>query len=800
MQKRMVIDSLLMQDGRAGNNMKNIQWHVGSVAVLGAGVMGAKIAALFVNAGFPVLLFDLAAGDNRNMLAEDAIRGLLTTHPPALVDPAWSRYITPANYETDLDKLTSCSLIIEAIAERLDWKKDLFYKIESFISEHAVLATNTSGLSIEALSEVLPSSLRSRFLGLHFFNPPRYLTLVEMIPSTHTDPELLDQLETFLTIYLGKNVLRAFDTPNFIGNRMGVFSLLTTLHHADAFDLRFDLVDALTGTLIGHPKSATFRTLDLVGLDTFAHVVTTMARDLKQDPWHALFKVPDWMKKLIDKGALGEKSGAGIYKKDKGELFVYDVKDGTYKKVAAQPNRDITDVLKDHKKPCALKVVFNKKHPEAEFLWAYHRDVWQYAAHHLKDIAHNVRDVDCAMKWGFAWLQGPFESWQSLGVNDIAQKIVDDPASMDVPGVGVLPEWISLLESQSFYVDQTSYSAQTMSYQPPSTLPVYRRQHFIISKPIYENDFVEMWHHDNDVFVLSFKSKLGSISQGVLSGITRCVELASENAAGLVIWQRQSPQFSVGADIREFLDSMQKKQFSQIEQTLKNFQDMCLLIRYSRIPVVAALKGYVFGGGCELAMHCDKRVAAQETYMGLVEAGVGLLPGGGGSKEWALRASDNAPQDPMFLLKGFFEQVAMGKSSDNANMAQKMGYLLPADPIIMNPNELLFVATQQAITMAQSGYCPPRHPHIKVVGESGWAEFETQLVNMVEGKFISPHDYAVAHHIAKVMCGGMIDTMNEVDEQWMLRLEREGFVELAQTPETQARIAHMLETGKPLRN
>lgn len=789
------------------SSRKNTHWHIGSVAVLGAGVMGAKIAAVFVNAGYSVILYDLPAGDaSKNMLAEDAIDGLLKTRPPALVDPAWARFITPANYETDLAKLTGSGLIIEAIAERMDWKRDLFTKIAPFIAPDAVLATNTSGLSIEELANVLPKELRSRFLGVHFFNPPRYLPLLEMIPSTQTDPELLNELEAFFTTYLGKNVLRAFDTPNFIGNRLGVFSLLATMHHAQAFDLRFDVADALTGQLIGRPKSATFRTIDVVGLDTFAHVVDTMSRDLKNDPWHDLFKVPGWVKKLIEKGAMGEKSGAGIYKKEKGELFVFDVKDDAYKKVTAQPNRDIADILKDKNKAHAFKKLFDCKHPEAQFLWAIHRDLWQYATYHLQGIAHNVRDIDSAMKWGFAWQQGPFELWQAIGVEQVAAKIINDPSAKQVPSI--LPQWMSSLEAHEFYQGNLAFSPQSMQYEEPSTLPVYERQAFLRMQHskldgadiVYQDDFVELWHYTGSVFVLSFKSKMASISRGVLQGVVEAIKIAENKACALVIWQRKGQNFSVGADIREFLEAIRVKNFAQIDQTLKNFQDMCLMLRYARIPVVAALQGYVLGGGCELALHCDARVAHQETYMGLVEAGVGLLPGGGGCKEMALRAFESDPENPMRLLKQSFENIAMAKASENAFHAKKLGYLLPSDTIIMNPNELLYVAAKQAQAMAASGYCPPRPPTIKVVGEAGWSLLETQLVNMVEGKFISPHDYVVAHHIAKVMCGGMIDAMNTVDEAWMLRLEREGFVDLAQTPQTQARIEHMLETGKPLRN
>jgi 3-hydroxyacyl-CoA dehydrogenase len=772
------------------------------VAILGAGVMGAQIAAHFVNAGYEVFLYDLA------MLAKDAIKDLTRLSPAPFVMTDWAKFMTPKNYDNDLGDLSTCDLIIEAIAERLDWKQDLYKKIAPHIHPHALLCTNTSGLSLESLSKSLPKNLQGRFCGVHFFNPPRYLPLVELIPTDKNSGKMLDSLETFLVSRLGKNVVRAKDTPNFIGNRVGVFALLTALHYAEQYDLRLDVVDVLTGPLIGHPKSATLRTLDIVGLDTFSHVVATMANNLKDDPWHPHFKIPAWMSQLCERGALGQKTGSGIYKKDGKNLLVYDIKEGEYRPVTGQANKDVSDLLKV-KDPAAK---FNRLHDsdkaEAQFLWSYHRDLWHYAACQVGAIANNVRDVDQAMRWGFAWKQGPFEQWQSAGWLEMASLLSQDIQQGKALSSEALPNWITQQAKQGAYTAEGAFSPDLLAYVERRQLPVYQRQlfpepmpceHFDEGETLYEDEFVRLWQQSDAVSILSFKSKMASIGRGVLDGIRQALPIAIEKSEALVIWQRNWPNFSVGADITEFLGAIQRNDFNALHQTLADFQDMCLSLRAAPIPVVAALRGYVLGGGCELAMHCDRRVASLETYMGLVEAGVGLVPAGGGCKELILRASKAAGTgDPMPYIRKAFEQVAYAKASASAQEAKVLGYLQDVDTLIMHPEELLYVAKQVALSLSQSNYTPPRPELIKV--DNGWAQMETLLVNLAEGSFISQHDYLIAHHIAKIFAGGIITSNTLVDEAWLLRLERESFVELAGTAETKARIEHMLQTGKPLRN
>lgn len=781
------------------------------IAVLGAGVMGAQIAAHFVNAGYEVLLYDLVgSAQSKSMLSQDAIKDLVKLSPAPFVVNEWSRFVHPKNYEQHLPELLGCDLIIEAIAERSDWKQDLYKKIAPYIHDKAILCTNTSGLGVGELSKSLPKSLQSRFCGVHFFNPPRYLPLIEVVPSPKNSPEMLDMLETFLVSRLGKNIVRAKDTPNFIGNRIGVFALLVALHYAEKFDLRLDVVDVLTGPLIGHPKSATLRTLDIVGLDTFSHVVSTMANQLHEDPWHEYFQIPSWLASLVERGALGQKTGAGIYKKDGKQFHVFDIKEGEYRPVTGQAHKDVLDILKIKDPVAKFKRLNESDKPEAKFLWAYHRDLWHYAAYHMQSIAENARDVDQAMRWGFAWKQGPFEQWQSAGWANIAQLVSQDISTNQALAPVALPDWVTLQHDQGAYTEAGAFSPETKIYQPRRQLPVYQRQlfpepmpceHFDEGVTLYEDNFVRLWQQSDPVAILSFKSKMASISRGVLDGIRHALPIAIEKSKALVIWQRTWPNFSVGADITEFLDAINRQDFASINKTLEDFQNMCLSLRNAPIPVVAALKGYVFGGGCELAMHCDRRVAAIETYMGLVEAGVGLVPAGGGCKELIMRASRAAGNgDPMPFIRKGFEQVAYAKASSSAQEAKQLGYLEPVDTVVMHPDELLYVAKQVGLSLAQSNYTPPRLEPIKIVGDNGWAQMETLLINLAEGGFISKHDYLIAHNIAKIFAGGIITSNTFVDEAWLLRLERESFVELAATPETKARIEHMLQTGKPLRN
>ena len=779
-------------------------------AVLGAGVMGAQIAAHLTNAGVDTVLFDLAAKDGpADGIVLKAIANLDKLSPAPLASKALAAAITPANYDTGLSQLQDCDLIIEAIAERMDWKQDLYRRIAPSVPPHAILASNTSGLGINALAGVLPEELKHRFCGVHFFNPPRYMHLAELIPAHTTDPAVLDALETFLTTQLGKGVVRAKDTPNFIGNRIGVFSILSVIHHTRQFGLGFDEVDALTGPLLGRPKSATYRTSDVVGLDTMAHVIKTMADTLPDDPWHRYFQSPDWLQALIAKGALGQKTGAGIFRKVGKDIVVLDLEKQDYRVADRGAAPEVVEILKLKDPAEKFARLRASAHPQARFLWACFRDLFHYSAYHLADIADTARDVDQAIRWGYGWAQGPFETWQSAGWAQVAAFIAEDIAAGNAMSDAAMPAWVGAREG--VHAAAGSYSPAKDALLPRSSLPVYQRQRFpdpmlgerfAPGETVFENDGLRMWHDGDDIAVVSFKTKMNTVSDAVLDGLQEAVGRAERDFAGLVLWQPKEP-FSAGADLAGALGALQAGKLDLFEAMVGNFQATSQRIKYALVPVVAAVRGLALGGGCEFQMHSAKTVAHLESYIGLVEAGVGLLPAGGGLKELAVRASAAAgPGGDVFAeLKKTFETVAMAKVSNSAANAKELGLLRGNDKIAFNAFELLHIAKAEARALAEGGYRPPLPARrIQVAGEVGIATFKMLLVNMLEGRFISDYDYEIAVRIATVLCGGEVERGALVDEDWLIKLERKHFVELAQQDKTQARIAHMLKTGKPLRN
>ena len=821
---------------------------VRKAAVLGAGVMGAQIAAHLVNANVETLLYELPAkeGDpNGNVLK--AIDNLKKLEPSPLSSKSKADYIKAANYEQNLELLKECEIVIEAISERMDWKADLYRKVAPHLGEHTIFASNTSGLSINKLAESFPAHLRNRFCGVHFFNPPRYMHLVELIACSNTEPAMLDDLEKFLVTTLGKGVIRAKDTPNFIANRVGVFSMLATIHHAQQFGLGFDLVDALTGPSIGRPKSATFRTADVVGLDTFAHVVKTMADTLPNDPWHKYYAIADWLKKLIDAGALGQKTKRGVYQKVGKDIQVLDVASGNYRLSAGTADEQIAEILRNKNAAEKFAQLHVSNHPQAQFLWSIFRDTFHYCGVHLGDIANNARDLDLAIRWGFGWNQGPFELWQAAGWGQVAQWIADDIKAAKAMANTPLPAWITEAGRSGVHGPQGSYSPSGKTNVARSALPVYQRQLFpdrLLGEPvqygntIFETDAVRCWHTGDDIAIVSFKSKMHAIGDDVLDGVLAAIDEAERNYAALVIWQTEPP-FSVGANLkktpaggsqpsqpsaagalfRQFkraaqsavlkaahalnvADQLMAGKLAEVEQLVEQFQFTTQRLKYSLVPTVAAVDGFAFGGGCEFIMHSDRAVATLESYIGLVEVGVGLLPAGGGCKEFALRAAQEAKGgDPFPFLRKYFEAVAMAQVGRSAEHAREIGYLRPTDRIVMNRFELLAIAKAEARMLAEAGYRPPLKPRdIPVLGRSAVATIKAYMTNMLEGRHISEHDYLIGSKIAEVMCGGDVEGGSVVDEQWLLDLERRHFMELLATQKTQDRIEHMLKTGKPLRN
>ncbi|MEB0011728.1 3-hydroxyacyl-CoA dehydrogenase NAD-binding domain-containing protein [Glaciimonas sp. Gout2] len=790
---------------------------VKKVAVLGAGVMGAQIAAHCLNAKVPVILFDLPANEGpKNGIVLRAIENLKKLSPAPLGNKDDAALIEVGNYEDNLALLGDCDLIIEAIAERMDWKHDLYKKVAPHIAPNAIFASNTSGLSITGLSEGFDDELKARFCGVHFFNPPRYMHLVELIPTASTRPEILDQLEGFLATTLGKGVVRAKDTPNFIANRVGVFGILSTAHQAEKFGLSVDVVDDLTGAKLGRAKSGTFRTADVVGLDTMGHVIKTMQDSLKDDPFYGVYTTPPLLSKLIGQGALGQKTGAGFYKKVGKDILRIDAATGDYVAGGGKADDLVARILKDKDPVKRMKALRESTNPQAQFLWSIFRDGFHYIAIHLDAIADNARDIDFAMRWGFGWSVGPFEIWQAAGWQQIAGWVKEDIDAGKALCNAPLPAWVFDGRTGVHSADG-SYSPAKKANVARSDLAVYQRQLFraplvgegvadgtTAGTTVFEDESVRLWHQNDEVLIISFKTKLHVIGPGVIAGLNMAVTEAEKNFKGLVLWHADAANggaFSAGADLQSMLPLFMSGGVKAIEPMVAQLQQAFMGLKYASVPVVAAVAGLALGGGCELALHAAKRVAALESYIGLVEVGVGLIPAGGGLKEAAVRAAHDASgNDILQFLKSSFLNAATANVSKSALEAKKMGYLKPSDVIVFNTYELLHVAKVEARAMFDAGYRPPLKALIPVVGRSGIATIMAQLVNMRDGGFISAHDYKLGCMVAEIVCGGEVEEGSLVNEQWLLDLERKAFIELLNHPKTQERIMGMLQTGKPVRN
>ncbi len=800
------------------------RFNVRKVAVLGAGVMGAQIAAHLVNVRVPVILFDLPAREGpKNGIVSKAVENLKKLKPAPLGVPEDAALIEQANYEEHLDKLKDCDLIIEAIAERMDWKLELYTKVAPAIAPHAIVASNTSGLSITKLSEVLPEEIRPRFCGIHFFNPPRYMALVELIATPTTDPKILDDLEAFVTTALGKSVIRAKDTPNFIANRVGIAGMLATMKEAETYGLTYDVVDDLTGKKLGRASSGTFRTADVVGLDTMAHVIKTLQDNLgpeqANDPFFASYATPPVLQKLLDAGALGQKTGAGFYKKVGKDILRYDPASGEYVAGGGKADEVVARILK---KPPAerLKLLHDSKNPQAQFLWAILRDSFHYAAVHLADVAESARDIDFAMRWGFGASQGPFELWQQAGWSQVAQWVKEDIDAGKALSDAPLPPWV--FEGLGgvdggVHRAEGSYSAAHARFVPLSTLPVYARQPFrenvfgseaksplASGSEVFRNDDVRVWSQDGEVLVASITAKLHLISPGVIEGLSKAVDLAEASYRGLVIWSPDDV-FSAGANLEALMPIFMQSGGKGILPEVKKLQDAMLRIRYAAVPVVAAVRGIALGGGCELALYASKRVAAMESYMGFVEVGVGLLPAGGGLTYLARRAAEmanaaGAGADILKFLGDGFTSAATARVGTSAIEDRQMGFVLWSDVIVANKDELLHVASAQVRAMAESGLRAPARSMFPVAGRNAIATIKAQLVNLRDGGFASGHDFHIAALIADVVCGGDVDAGSMVNEEYLMALERKHFCALLDHPKTQERIMGMLQTGKPVRN
>lgn len=773
-------------------------------AVLGAGVMGSQIAAQFANANIEVLLYDLATSPEQpNAQALQALANLIALQPSPLASKHRARHITPSNYYQHLDALRGCDLVIEAVSERMDCKEGIYARIAPYVHRQALIVSNTSGLSISTLARALPESLRPRFCGMQFFHPARYRRLVELVPGRATDPRVLDSLETFLVTGLGKGVIRAKDTPNFIANRIAIFALLAAMHHAEQYRLAPDQVDALTSAAFGLPGEATFGVVDAIGLDTLANIVESAARGLPDDGWLGGFTYPAWLRDLVSQGSLGAKVGAGVYRKQGEQRLVWDPLRGEYRTASSRLEGAVADLLGQPLSAQRLAGLRETPQPQAQFLWAVLRDVLHYSAYWLESIADSARDIDLAMRWGFGWRLGPLETWQALGWRRVAAWLEEDILAQRTPVQLALPDWVKRVDG--VHHAKGSYAPAEGQYKPRSNLPVYRRQLFpelLVGEPqrdpgktVFDSEAVRLWHQGDRVAILSFSTPNHAVTDAVLDGIMEALGIVGREFQALVLWQH-GPLFTVGADLGRLWGLAQANDWSAVDKWLGKLQQVAKAIRYAPFPVVGAIQGATLGYGCELALHCDRLVAALETQMGFSDFAVGLSPVGGGCTELARRAAWQAgEEDCLPFIRRYFEAIALSKVSQSAEEAKQLGLMRANDSIVFNPYELLYVAKIQAQALAESGYRPLLRERIQVAGRIGLATLKRVLTERVRNGELLEHDYALGCKIAAALCGGDADPGVALTEGELLALERQAFLTAIKSAETRVRLGRALKNG-----
>jgi 3-hydroxyacyl-CoA dehydrogenase len=795
-----------------------------SAAVIGAGTMGAGIAAHLANVGIPCLVLDIvppsmteeekqagvSADDRkfRNRLANLGVENLKKTRPSPLYDVEDIALLTTGNLEDDLEKISGVDWVIEVVAENMAIKKGLYARIEKYWKPGSIVSTNTSGLSVNEMVADCSPEFRGHFLGTHFFNPPRYMKLLEFIPGNDTDPAIVEFMKDFADRVLGKGVVMAKDTPNFIGNRIGVFGLMATLEAMNAVGLNVEEVDAITGPAMGRPKSATFRTLDLVGLDIFLNVARNVGEKVTE-PWEVeIFKPPSVLLEMLEKRWLGEKTGQGFYRKVKGEgtkeILSLDLNTMEYRPQQKTKFKALEATKAAATVPERLKVLAESDDKAGQFSWLVIRDVLCYAALKVAEIADDIVNVDRAMRWGFNWEVGPFETWDALGVKETAERIEKD--GKDVP---LLIKEMLAAGCDSFYKKENGkklfYDFKTRSYQllevPFGTINLsdYRET----GKVVKSNQAASLIDLGDGVACLELHPLRQAIGPDLITMLFRAADEVEKNYDGLILTS-QARNFCVGANLMLVLMAAQADEWDEIDLIARQLQDSLMRLKYLEKPVVGAPAGMALGGGYEILAHCDRVLAAAETYMGLVELGVGVIPAGGGSKEMALRAVENVmhnEQVDLFpLVSANLLTVAQAKVSGSAREAVKLGYLRPRDGFVANQDRLVYEAKQLVLSMVQAGYKPPVQRRIRVLGETGLATVKAAVYGMKEGRYISEYDAYLAEKLAYVMCGGNVQPNTWVTEQYLLDLEREMFVHLCRQRKTQERMAHLLKTNKPLRN
>lgn len=786
--------------------------NINRVTVLGSGVMGSRIACHFAGVGLQVLLLDMPAPDakdfkTKNKIVNDALAVAIKSSPSPIYTKDVVKNITTGNFDDNMKDIATSDWIIEVVVERLDIKKLVFDQVEKFRKPGTLVTSNTSGIPIHLMAEGRSDDFKKHFCGTHFFNPPRYLRLLEIIPTEFTDKEVVDFLMYYGDLFLGKTTVLCKDTPAFIANRVGVFSIMAIFHIMDKLELNIDEVEALTGPIIGRPKSATFRTADVVGIDTLVKVAIGVKENCPNDEAKEIFAIPAWLQKMVDNKWLGDKTGQGFFKKTKDaagqkEILTLNLKTFEYAsrqkpKFATLETAKPVDDLKQR-----LMVLVQGKDKAGEFYRQFHYSLFSYISHRIPEISDELYRLDDAMKAGFGWEIGAFETWDALGVKETV-------AAMKEAGYEVAT-WVNGFiagGNTSFYKVENGkrlyYDVSTKKY-----LPLPGGDSFIIlsdltEKTIWKNSACNLYDLGDDVVALTWNTKMGSIGSEVLEALNKSIAVAEEKYKGLVI-ANEAAQFSAGANVGMIFMLAAEQDFDELDMAVRMFQNTTMKIRHSSIPVVVAPHGLTLGGGCEICLHADKVQAAAETYIGLVELGVGLIPGGGGTKEFALRASDaiqhNEPET--IPLQNRFITIGTAKVSTSAFEGYEMGVLRKGtDEISMNQSRRIAEAKQSVIDIFDNGYTAPvPRTDIKVLGRGGLGMLYAGINGMFKGNYISEYDVLIAKKLAYVMCGGDLSEATLVNEQYLLNLEREAFLSLCGEKKTLERLQSVLKTGKPVRN
>ncbi|MDE0738756.1 MAG: 3-hydroxyacyl-CoA dehydrogenase/enoyl-CoA hydratase family protein [Planctomycetota bacterium] len=781
-------------------------------AVIGAGTMGCGIATHLANAGVPCLLLDIVpeGEGERSRIATDAIGRALKSRPPSFMDPSDSSLLSAGNIEDDLEALGECDWIIEAVTEDLDVKRGIYERIAPHRRAGSIISSNTSGISLGLLTEGLDDDFRSSFLVTHFFNPPRYMYLLELVRGPDTSEEIFSAVREFAQKRLGKGVVECKDTPNFIANRIGVLCMGASCVYQEETGLSIEEIDAITGPVIGRPKTATFRLHDLVGIDVALMVMKNVYDLVPDDESRELFRAPAFLQRMVDEGKLGRKSGGGFYRKEGKEILVLDLESFEYQQAKEVSFSSLDSARKEKELPAKIQALAGGEDQASVYVWKLLSETMLYSAKMVPEICDDILSVDRALRWGFNWQLGPFELWDALGVRATADRL--EKEGREIPA---LVEELLRGGSHSFY----STAGEGTKRRPSVFVPASRELESIEdrpgvillddvrmrSAPLRSNPSASVLDLGEGVLCVEFHSKMNTISGETLEMIREGVDAAEqEGCAGLIIGN-QAPNFSLGANIKELAAAAVEKDWKAIDRMIRDFHETVLKVRYSSIPVVGVVQGMALGGGCEIPLACDAVQAAAETYIGLVELGVGLIPAGGGTREMACRAAEAVPPgypvDSFGFLMRYFENISMAKTSGSAAEARQLGYLRPIDGISMNRDRALLDARTRVLAMAAYGYRPPApRESVKVAGEAGIAELRILLSQYAGGGFISEYDEFLAGRFAYALCGGDIDGEFPVSEQYLLELELEVFLGLLGEQKTIDRITHTLKTGKPLRN